>query len=91
MLMGEPKGATHLIPKNGYASFMLRLLQVKNNDCPTWVISTQSTKTGELRWFPNLEALVQFLWKEFGDGEGKDHSNPSATRNIETAALADKD
>jgi hypothetical protein len=29
----------------------------------------QSTKTGELRWFPNPEALIQFLRNEFGGCE----------------------
>ncbi|MCA9926805.1 MAG: hypothetical protein KC421_30770 [Anaerolineales bacterium] len=29
----------------------------------------QSTKTGELRWFPNLNALIKFLQDEFGGYE----------------------
>ena len=27
----------------------------------------QSTKTGELRWFPSLDALIQYLQSEFGN------------------------
>jgi len=56
-----------LTPNIRYASFMLRLQWTQNNDCPTWVVSMQSTKTGELRWFPNLDALFQFLQGEFGN------------------------
>ena len=49
-----------------YASFMLRLQWMENDDHPAWVVSMQSTKTGELRWFSNLDGLIQFLQKEFG-------------------------
>jgi hypothetical protein len=48
---------------------MLRLQWAQNDDQPTWVVSMQSTKTGALRWFPNLEALIQYLRDEFGDCE----------------------
>jgi hypothetical protein len=48
-----------------YASYMLRFQWVKNENQPTWIISVQSAKTGELRWFPGLDALVDFLHEEF--------------------------
>lgn len=59
----------HLTPKIRYASFMLRLQWTQSDDHPTWMISMQSTKTGELRWFPNLNALIKFLQDEFGGYE----------------------
>jgi hypothetical protein len=55
-----------------YASFMLRLQQAQNDNHPTWLASIQSTKTGELRWFPSLDALVTFLRDEFGEQESND-------------------
>lgn len=66
-----------MTPNIRYASFMLRLQWIQNDDHPAWVVSMQSTKTGELRWFPNLNALVQFLWDEFGDCETKDSGQPA--------------
>ena len=60
-----------MTPNIRYASFMLRLQWTQNDDCPTWIVSMQSTKTGELRWFPSLEALIQFLRDEFGGCEAK--------------------
>jgi hypothetical protein len=57
----------HMTSDIRYASFMLRLQWMENDDHPAWVVSMQSTKTGELRWFSNLDALVQFLQGEFGN------------------------
>ncbi len=57
----------HVTPDIRYASFMLRMQLIQNDDHPAWVVSMQSTKTGELRRFPNLDALVQFLQGEFGN------------------------
>ncbi len=58
------------MPRNKrYASFMLRLQRSENNAGSIWVSSIQSMKTGELRWFPNLEALITFLRGEFAEGE----------------------
>lgn len=59
----------HLAPKIRYASFMLRLQWTQSDDHPTWVISVQSTKTGETRWFPSLDALIHYLQDEFGSYE----------------------
>lgn len=61
-----------MMPNIRYASFMLRLQWTQNDDRPTWLVSMQSTKTGELRWFPSLEALIQFLRDEYGSCEGVD-------------------
>jgi hypothetical protein len=52
-----------------YASYLLRLRRVQNNDRPVWVASVQSTATGEQRPFADLEALVEFLRAEFGQRE----------------------
>jgi hypothetical protein len=50
-----------------YASFMLRLQWTQNDNCPAWVVSIQSTKTGKLRRFSNLDAFIHFLVEEFSD------------------------
>jgi hypothetical protein len=52
-----------------YNSYMLRLQWVKNNKEPMWIVSMQSTSTGELRWFPSLDAMITFLREEFDVGE----------------------
>jgi hypothetical protein len=48
---------------------MLRLQLVQSNRQPFWVVSIQSTRTGELRWFSNLDALVQHLYTEYGHAQ----------------------
>lgn len=48
-----------------YTSYMLRIQLKKSGDESVWVASLQSTKTGELRWFPTIEVLIQFLQDEF--------------------------
>lgn len=58
-----------LTPKFRYVSFLLRLQWTQSDNHPTWVISMQSTKTGELHRFLNLDALIQFLQDEFGGYE----------------------
>ncbi len=67
---------------NIYNSYMLRLHWAQNSDHPTWVASIQSTKTGELRWFPNVDALIQFLQEEFGNYE--------QTQNAKTVTSLEK-
>jgi hypothetical protein len=61
-----------LLMPNGnenYASYLLRFRCVRRDDRRTWIASIQSTATGEVSGFPNLDALVQFLRDEFGDCE----------------------
>lgn len=58
-----------MAPNKRYASFMLRLQWLQNDDHPAWVASMQSSATNELRWFPNVDALVQFIRDEFDDRE----------------------
>ncbi|MCA9957591.1 MAG: hypothetical protein H6665_16015 [Ardenticatenaceae bacterium] len=75
-------------PKMQYISFMLRLQWAQNDGCPTWVVSIQSTMTGELHRFPSLDALIQFLLDEFGDyGETKSLAPQAA----ETVTLPEKE
>jgi hypothetical protein len=50
-----------------YVSFLIRLQVAQNDNHPTWLASLQSTKTGELRWFPNVDGLIQYFQDEFGD------------------------
>jgi hypothetical protein len=61
MLLVETQGVTHLTLTDRYAAYMLRMQRTKNDQQPTWIVSMQSTKTGDQRWFPSLEALVAFL------------------------------
>jgi hypothetical protein len=56
-----------------YYSCLLRVWQVQSGDHLTWVASIQSPSTGELRSFPNIEALMQFLQDEFGNCEKGRH------------------
>ncbi len=63
-------------PNIRYASYLLRLQWTQNGEHPTWISCMQSTKTGEQHWFPNLEALVQFLCNEFDGCDRKDSSLP---------------
>jgi hypothetical protein len=60
-----------------YASYLLRLRRVQNNDRPVWVASLQSTATGEQRAFADLEALVAFLQAQFGDRAETPRARPS--------------
>jgi hypothetical protein len=60
-----------------YASYLLRLRRVQNNDRPVWVASVQSTATGEQRSFADLEALVAFLQAQFGDRAETPRARPS--------------
>ena len=56
-------------PNITYASYLLRFWQVQNDKHAVWVVSVQSTATGGLRRFPNVEALIEFLRSEFGRRE----------------------
>ncbi len=52
-------------PDVTYASYLLRLWQVRNHAQLIWVASVQSSATGEERRFPSVEALAEFLLCEF--------------------------
>ena len=54
-------------PNATYASYLLRLRQVRNDGHPTWVASLQSAADGEQRSFPSVEALARFLETEYGE------------------------
>jgi hypothetical protein len=75
-----------LAPENRYAAFMIRFQWMKNDKQPTWIVSMQSTKTGELRWYPSLEALITFLREEFGEYDGGDDASPSGSKVTEGEA-----
>lgn len=51
----------------GYASYLLRLRQVRNGEQLTWVAFMQSTVTGEQRSFPSVMALIEFLQDAYGE------------------------
>lgn len=50
-----------------YASYLLRLWRVHNDQQTTWVASIQDPTTGEKSSFANVAALLQFLQVEFGE------------------------
>jgi hypothetical protein len=60
-------GVSALTPDQPYVSFLLRMQWMDNNQQPTWLISMQKAGTGDLRWFPNLDTLIQFLLNEYGE------------------------
>jgi hypothetical protein len=64
------------MPDKSYASFMLRLQWMPNPVSPTWVASIQSTRTGELRHFSSVDALVQFLKEEFREEMACEEGQP---------------
>ena len=71
-------------PGTRYASYLLRLRLVWNDNGPIWIASMENTATGGHRSFPNVEALAAFLLAEFGgrgmvvqggsQSEGKDQA-----------------
>jgi hypothetical protein len=63
-----------LTSNNRYTSYLLRLQLAQNDDRPTWLASIQSTQTGELRWFSNVDALIQFFHEEFGNYDPKQNT-----------------
>jgi len=67
------------VEREPYASFLLRLRLAENNGRPTWVTSLQSTRTGEQRYFANLDARVRFLRSEFSECDDTRTSGPPDT------------
>ena len=54
-----------------YLSFLLRLWRVKQNGENGWRASLENPRTGEVRGFASLDALVEFLREQVqqkGDG-----------------------
>jgi hypothetical protein len=54
-------------PKDSYASYLLRLRRVQSDTGRSWLASLQSTATGAEQWFVDVNALVEFLQREFGN------------------------
>lgn len=81
-----------LAPKIRYVSFLLRLQWTESDSYPAWIVSMQSTKTGELHWFPNLEAVIQFLRDEYGGYEVIGRSlSPSPVKAVEPSLPPDNE
>jgi len=49
-----------------YASYLLRLRRLQNEEHFVWVVSIQSAVTGEQCLFASVDAFAQFLQTEFG-------------------------
>ncbi len=49
-----------------YASYLLRLQRLQNEEHLVWVVSIQSAVSGERRLFASVDAFTQFLQAEFG-------------------------
>lgn len=58
-----------MISQSQYASYLLRLRQVRNDQRTVWTASVQCIATGEQRPFADVEDLVEFLRAEFGGRE----------------------
>lgn len=54
--------------KTNYASYLLRFRLLHSQERHGWVVTMQSTATGEKRSFSSVRELAQFLQTEF-DGE----------------------
>jgi hypothetical protein len=54
-------------PKDSYTSYLLRLRRVQSDTGRSWLASLQSTATGAEQWFVDVNALVEFLQREFGN------------------------
>lgn len=53
-------------PRPGYASYLLQMWQVHEQDHVGWRVLLHCTATGAVRGFPDLESLFLFL-------RGQDH------------------
>lgn len=63
----------------GYASYLLRLRQMRNGEQLTWVAFIQSTVTGEQRSFPSVMALLGFLQDTYGECDDRFGRNGDTT------------
>ena len=50
-----------------YASYLLRLWKMKEQERTVWLASLESALTSERKNFASLAALVQFLQDQFGE------------------------
>ena len=50
-----------------YASYLLRLWKVEEQERTVWLASLENALTGERKNFASLAALVKFLQERFGD------------------------
>jgi hypothetical protein len=73
------------IADHSYTSFLLRLWCAQQEDGRAWIACLQSTATGEQRRFPDLEALIQFLWDEYGDAIDDGAESGQAPRPVAQA------
>jgi hypothetical protein len=67
----QNRGAHTVQPNATYASYLLRLRQVRNDEHLVWVASIQSTASDERRSFPSVNALVRFLESEYGECDAR--------------------
>ena len=60
-----------------YLAYLLRIWQIKDAGQVVWHASLEDPHTGERQGFPNLNALIAFLWEQLGDcpGEGNASQN----------------
>ncbi len=70
-----------------YASYLLRLWQVQNDQQTTWVASIQDPTTGEHRPFASVGALVHFLQAEFGECNEAENAAPPTTNKHQSACI----
>ena len=47
-----------------YLAYLLRLWQVKDGDQLVWRASLEDSHSGQRQGFPDVEALIAFLWEQ---------------------------
>lgn len=67
-----------------YVSYLLQFRSIPRDNRRIWIASVRSTATDELRQFPNLDALIQFIRDEFDNGEETKALSQPATQVTET-------
>ncbi len=55
----------------GYLAYLLRIWQIKDDGQEIWHASLEDPHTGKRQGFPNLDALIAFLWEQIGDRQGE--------------------
>lgn len=50
-----------------YLAYMLRIWKENDAGMSTWRASVEDPHSGERRGFPNLDALITFLWGQVQD------------------------
>lgn len=70
--------------KGRYLAYLLRLWQVKEAGKLAWRASLEDPHTGERQGFPNLEALMAYLWEQVRNRQPEGEALDTGTLGTET-------